>query len=317
MKYSVIYIFIFLIIVFASCETDITLDIPQPEPKIVVEGYIEIDLPPFISITRTIPFYGEIDINELDNFYVNNAFVEVSDGEATVVLQEFCLDELPPALQPLLAELLGVDLDSTGEYAFNACLYTVPDILTGAPAFKGVAGKSYSLLIISDEDTVTSVTTIPPIVELDSIFYKPASETDPANDSLVRLYGVITDPPALGNYYRYFTSRNNNDFYPDFNSVTDDLLFNGLTFEFTLNRALEPDEEFDANTYGYFWKGDTIGLRWTTIDFFSYDFWRTLESDSGSDGPFTSVTIAATNINGGLGIWCGYGTVYYELIVPL
>ena len=312
------YILFFLFLMLASCETDITLDFPEPETKIVVEGYIENDLPPFISLTTTIPYYGEIDFNALDSYNVNDAFIQVSDGTTSVTLMEFCLDDLPEALKPLLAELLGIAVDSlTGDYAYNACLYTVPDILTGTPAFTGVAGKTYSLLIIAGGDTLTSSTKIPDLVPLDSVFYKPASELDPANDSLVRLYGIISDPPALGNYYRYFTSRNNQGYYPDFNSVTDDLIFNGQTFEFTLNRALQPGESFDSNTYGYFWKGDTIGLRWTTIDFFSYDFWRTLESDTGSDGPFSSVTIAATNINGGLGIWCGYGTIYYQLIVPM
>lgn len=316
MKNSFI-ILISCIALCVSCETDITLDIPEPAPKIVVEGYIENDLPPFITLTQTIPFYGEIDLNQLDNFFVRDAFIEISDGDTSVILTEWCLDELPDALKPLLAELLGVDIDSSGEYAFNACLYTVPDIISGAPYFVGVPGKTYSLLIIAGEDTLRSSTTIPELVYLDSVYYKPASEFDPENDSLVRLYGFISDPPELGNYYRYFTSRNNAGYYPDFSSVTDDLIFNGQSFEFIANRALAPGEEFDQDTYGYFWKGDTIGLRWTTIDFASYDFWRTLESDSGSDGPFSSVTIAATNIDGGLGIWCGYGTIYYELIVPL
>lgn len=313
-----IYIISFFSLLLTACETDITLDFPEPDPKIVVEGYIENDLPPFVSLTKTIPFYGEINFNSMNDYLVNGAFVEVSNGETSVALIEFCLDDLPEELKPLLAELLGIANDSTtGEYAYNACLYTVPDILSGSPAFVGEAGKTYSLLIISGEDTLTSSTKIPDLIYVDSIYYRPASEQDPENDSLVRVYGMLTDPAVLGNYYRIFTSRNHNGYYPDFNSVVDDLFFNGQTFEFPVTRALAPGEPFDQNTYGYFWKGDTVGLRWTTIDFFSYDFWRTLEADNGSDGPFTSVTIAATNINGGLGIWCGYGAVYYELIVPL
>ena len=52
---------------FTACTTDITIDIPTPEPKIVVEGTIEPGVPPIISLTSTVPFYGEINFNTLDN----------------------------------------------------------------------------------------------------------------------------------------------------------------------------------------------------------------------------------------------------------
>lgn len=313
-----VYIASVVCLLFTACETDITLELPVAESKIVVEGFIENDQPPFVSLTRTIPFYGEIDLGALDNYFVNDATVIVSDGDVSVTLTEYCLEDLPEALKPLLADVLGITVDSiTGEYAYNACLYTVPDILSGTPAFVGAVGKTYSLLIIAGEDTLTASTRIPELVAIDSMYYRPASEVDPANDSLVRCYGMLSDPAAPGNYYRMFTSRNNDGYQPDISSVTDDLFFNGQTFEFPIPRVIEPGENYDPDTYGYYWKGDTVGLRWTTIDYASFDFWRTLESDYGSDGPFTSVTIAATNIRGGLGIWCGYGALYYELIVPL
>ncbi|MFN0274997.1 MAG: DUF4249 family protein, partial [Chitinophagales bacterium] len=72
-----------LLFLFPSCEKEITLDIPQPENKLVVEGYIESGLPPFISLTQTVPFYGEINFNELDNYYAHDAEVIVSDGITT------------------------------------------------------------------------------------------------------------------------------------------------------------------------------------------------------------------------------------------
>ena len=46
-----------MLLMLSACTTDITLDIPAPEPKIVVEGTIEPGLPPIISLTSTIPFY--------------------------------------------------------------------------------------------------------------------------------------------------------------------------------------------------------------------------------------------------------------------
>ena len=88
---------------FNSCTQDITIDIPDPESKIVVEGSIEQGLPPIISLTSTVPFYGEVNFNELDNYYVHGAIVTVSDGINTVELTEFCLADLPDEIIPLVA----------------------------------------------------------------------------------------------------------------------------------------------------------------------------------------------------------------------
>ncbi len=305
--------FVLIALFLSSCETEITIDLPQPEEKIVVEGYIEPGVPPIITLTSTVPFYGNINFNELGGYYISDAEITVSDGATSVILTEYCLNELPEDIIPLVGEFLGLDLDSLGEFPVNVCLYTVPDIFTGAPAFIGEAGKSYLLNINTDGKTLTSSTTIPPLVPLDSIYSEP--HDDPNNDSLVRLYVHLTDPPQLGNYYRYFTKKNDEPFYTGFASVFDDNIVNGQSFDFTLDRGISPNEAFDQDTYGYFWRGDTIILKWATIDYASLDFWRTLEYDSGTDGPFASATIISTNINGGLGIWCGYGATYDTLYV--
>ena len=302
-----------MLLMLSACTTDITLDIPAPEPKIVVEGTIEPGLPPIISLTSTIPFYGEVNFNELDNFYVHDAQVTVSDGVNTVELVEYCLNDLPEELLPLVAEFLGVDLDTTGGFAVNICLYTVPDIFTGFPEFVGEAGKTYTLNITYEDQVLTSSTTMFPPVKPDSIYWEPHG--NPENDSLERLYIALTEPEPQGNFYRYFTRQNSEPFYSGYSSVFDDNLINGQSFKFTVDRGFNPSEEFNQDTYGYFWKGDTIILKWCSIDFPTYDFWRTLEFDSGTDGPFASATIAQTNINGGLGIWCAYGAAYDTLIV--
>ena len=65
-------IVILMVFILNSCSQDITIDIPIPESKIVVEGSIEQGLPPIISLTSTVPFYGEVDFGELDNYYVRD-----------------------------------------------------------------------------------------------------------------------------------------------------------------------------------------------------------------------------------------------------
>ncbi|MBC8047165.1 MAG: DUF4249 family protein, partial [Fimbriimonadaceae bacterium] len=244
----------------------------------------------------------------------HDAEVIVNDGTASVTLTEYCLSELPEELIPIVAEFLGLALDSLGNFPVDVCLYTDPDIFTGIPSMVGEAGKIYSLTINYNSKTYTAQTKIPELIYLDSVYVK--NQPDPDTDSLYRLYGMISDPDTLGNYYRYLTSQNGEPFYTGFASVTDDLFFNGQTFEFTVDRGIAPTEDYNVDTYGYFFTGDTAILKWCVIDQATYTFFTSLEFDSGTDGPFSSATIVQTNIsNGGLGIWCGYGVTYDTVYV--
>ena len=135
------------------------------------------------------------------------------------------------------------------------------------------------------------------------------------DDTLATLFALYSDPDTIGNYLRYFTKRNSESFYPGFASVFDDNLINGQTFHFPLDRGQSRSDDLDLDTYGYFWKGDTVIVRWCAIDRRHYDFWKTIEFDSGIDGPFSSATIIESNIEGGLGVWGGYGCSYDTIIV--
>lgn len=315
LKYASILLFLtFFSFIFTSCEKEITLDLPEPEPKLVVEGYIESGAPPFISLTQTVPFYGEINFNELDNYYVHDAEVIIHDGTSSLTLTEFCLSDIDEALIPFVAAYLGLELDSTGNFPVDVCLYTDPEIFTGSFSMSGEPGKIYSLTINYNGETYTSSTKIPNIIQLDSVFMKNQSLL--GADSLYLLYAKLSDPDTLGNYYRYFTKRNSEPFFAPYSSVIDDLLFNGKSFEFNLLRGSSPTEEYDPETYGYFFTGDTAILKFCMIDRKSYEFFRSLEFDSGTDGPFASATLVQTNIsNGALGVWCGYGVTYDTVYV--
>lgn len=313
MRYHLIYI-LFGALVLTGCETIITLDLPDPEEQIVVEGSIETGQPAFVILTRSIPFYGETDLNALQDLYVRDAVVTVSDGETSVELLQICLDDIPEELQPLIAEFFGIGTDSLGNINFNICIYTDPGLLLGAPVLLGEDGKSYNLTIEAEGKTLTSTTTIPPAVVLDSLFTEP--HEDPAfADSLYTLYAHLSDPPALGNYYRLFVSRNGGPYETDFFSVTDDFIFNGLSIDFNITRIPEEDEEFTDDTFGYFFDGDTVSVKLASIDQASFNFWNTLENDTGGDGPFSSITIVETNIEGGQGIWCGYGSAPLSIVI--
>ncbi len=317
MKISIqVWMAFVLAISLSSCETDITVDLPQAESKIVVEGSVEPGLPPFVLLTRSAPFFGTFDPNNLGEYFVTGAQVTISDGFEEYSLIELCLADLSEEYQALAAQLLGIPLDSSTTIP-DICIYTTD--LFGGSVLLGQAGRRYTLTVIADGDTLESVTYLPPPIGPDSLWSRP--HPDPAVDSLFRLSLRFSDPDSLGNFYRYWTRRYNaarnidEPFYPGVNSIIDDLFFNGQTVDFSLDRGQPRSDGFDIETYGFFNLGDTVVLKLAAIEKPVYDFWATLEFDAGSGGPFSSATIINTNINGGLGIFAGYGAHYDTLVI--
>lgn len=293
---------------FSACEREITVNLPKPKEQIVVEGYIENGLPPYVFLTRNQPFFGGIDINDLSSYFVRGAKIVVKEGANEVELVEYTsalLNILPPEERQQLADLFGITLDSTGTLP-DISIYSVPIGST----FVGEVGKRYDLFILAEGKELTATTTIPQPVIMDSLWVQP--HPNPDNDTLVRLFAQISDPPQLGNFYRYFTRRNSGPYVTGFNTVFDDLVVNGTTFPIQIPYGVsrtDRGESFDVNTFGYWRKGDTCYVRLAMIDRPHYDFWRTLEAERNNQGsPFGSFVIVRTNINGGLGIWGGYGS---------
>src|SRR5690606_3153755 len=77
---------------FTSCEKEVDINLDTGEPKIVIEGGIENDLPPIVFITKSIGYFQAIDLATLQNSSVHNAEVYVSDGIKKVRLKEYAVD---------------------------------------------------------------------------------------------------------------------------------------------------------------------------------------------------------------------------------
>ncbi len=295
---------------FLACETEYIPDIPNDEPDIVVEGYIEAGpnaRPPYVLLTQSTPFFSTINAEALNDLFVHDAVVTISDGTNTIPLTEVCYNDLSPAQQELVGEALGLgEADSIG---LNICVYIEANL---APAL-GEVGKSYDLRIELEDKVLTATTTIPQIVPVDSVRYvKLPEEADP---TLRELRGFLTDIPGVASYYRYFTQRNAEPLYPGLNSVIDDVFFDGQSFEFPITRGQGRTDIIDFDTFGYFWLGDTVTVKFCTIDQKHYDFWNTLEFNTASDGPFSSFTKVQSNVDGGLGVWGGYGVSTKTIVI--
>jgi hypothetical protein len=294
------------ILMLSACEERFQPDITTTDPVLVVEGHIEVanenPLPPYVILTRTLPFYEEITTQDISELFVHNAFVQVSDGSESIVLEEVCWEDLPEEFRELAIETLP-DLNDVN---VNYCIYTDLSF-----SFMGEIGKTYSLLVETDKEVVTATTTIPNFVPLDSMYFVAAPGG--FGDSLLEMRIVFTDPELEDNYYRYATSTNQEPFYPGFNSVFNDLLFSGQPVDFPLAKGEAPfREEGGVGIFGLFRSGEEVVLRWLTIDAAHYKFWDTLEFNKVNQGPFGSYTQVKSNVEGAVGIWGGYTSGFYE-----
>lgn len=306
MKYfNSIFFVLITSLILTSCEKEVEINIPENESNIVVEGIIETGAPPLVLLTKSQKYFGAQNINDLNNLIISGAQVIVREGNIVDTLQEVCLSNLPPNLQVQIKQQLGIDAVSS---AFDFCAYT---------SFSGkIIGRAmgiYSLEVNYNNKKINAVTSIPNTITIDSLYVKTNIVEE--NDSLVRAYFIFKDPINQKNFYRYYTKRNSEAFYPDkFQSSFDDAVINGTTFNGPINRGEPRSKEFEPNTYGFFNKGDTIILKWCSIDEAHYNFWHTYENDNS--GPFSSYVRIQTNINGGLGIWGGLAPAYDTIIVP-
>ena len=293
--------------IFYSCETEFTPEINSEPPEIVVEGYIEAGdrpSPPYLILTKTFPFYSTFDRSAIDELYIHDAIITVDNGSESIQLTEICLDELTPAQQVLVSDLFGINTDSIN---IQFCIYT--DLTF---SMFGEPNKTYELTIETEDETLTASTYIPTHVPLDSVVFEIPPEVA---DTLMEMECSITDPDSITSYYRYSTSINGENFIPGFNSVFDDAFIDGKSFTFPLSKGETRDTRFNPETFGLYTKGDSITLKWTTIDDPHYRFWNTLEFNAVNQGPFSNYTKIESNIEGGIGIWGGINATYYDRIV--
>jgi hypothetical protein len=291
---AVFFLSLALAFSFASCERAVDFNINEVEPKLVVEATIENGQPPVVSLSRSLGYFSSIDLNALSNNFVRNAEVYVSNGTLTHKLKEYTVP-------------VGG--------GFNFYYYSV-DPSSPLTIFNGELNKQYSLKIISEGKEYTSTTFIPNTTRrIDSLFWKPAPVGNPPEK--VSLMIRATDAPGYGDYVRYFTKRNREQLYPGINSVYDDQIIDGTTYEVQVERGIDRNDG-TSEGYSFFNKGDTVTIKLCNIDKATYDFWRTMEFAYASVGnPFSSPSKVISNIsNGGLGYFGGYAAQYRTLIIP-
>jgi hypothetical protein len=281
-----------LTLILASCEKAVTFDLDEVEPKLVVEATIENDQPPIVILSKSLKFFSDISPSILAASVVKNAEVYVSNGTLT---------------HRLIRYSVPIGNDTLYYYSSNP---------SDPTSFEGELNTQYSLRILVDGTEYTATTTIPNITKrIDSIFWKPAPGSNSAGKAVIMV--KVTDPPGYGDYVRYFTQRNSEPMYPAINSVFDDQIIDGTTYEVEAERGVDRNADLEEG-YTFFDRGDTVVFKLSNIDKATFEFWRTMEFSYASIGnPFSTPTRVLSNIsNNALGYFGGYASQFRSIWIP-
>ncbi len=264
-----------------GCENELNIDIPEHESYLVVEGWIDQEQGAKVLLSLSAPFFADIDSNNLREYAVTSAKVTLKSDNTEEIL----------TLKP------------------NS-VYFPPYYYFGSE-IKGETGKEYTIEINLKGESYTANTTIPQLNKPDSIWFEVVE-----SDTLGLIWIKISDNADEKNYYRTLTKIKgvDNKFIPTYTSVFSDNLFNGQTIDFSLSKGNTNILDIENNRF--FTVGDTIILRFCSIDEEHYNFWKTLGTQViTSVNPFAvSNASVQSNIQTGLGIWGGYA-VWYDTII--
>lgn len=283
-----------------SCERDFHIDLKSGEQELVVEAYINNELPLFnyVVLTHSQDYYD----TSVQSIPVTGALVTVTEGglgtngnyewdqSTRKRLIEADVPQVPGGAVP------GVYIDT------NA--YSNPAI-----ALRGKIGKYYLLEIETKGNRYTSITYLPPPVALDSVTsgnYFVDSIYDKA-----RLTLYYKDPDTIGNTQLFYWQNNFNHrnsfgwgaigssrFLPG----TDDLT-NGQDLQLTPNNG--------------FLLGDTVNYHLVSVERKVYNFWDSFNKARDANGPFATPVKLESTIEGNnvVGCFSGFSLSTKEIVV--
>ena len=314
------YLICFVSFILLSCQEEITLDLPQAESRLVVEGSIEPGYPPYLILTKNQGYFEAIDMNTYNDLFVTDAdTVKVwcynESGEKEIRFLDK-IESLEDSLPPIY-----IDLDyfnNTNNYLFSQ------------------EERTYYLEIKWNNQIITAETFIPKSTPLDCLWVEQNETAD--KDYKCDIRAIYSDPADKKNNIlikskrvQHYTfnedsckTKNKADFPLRLVDSGSDILINGESFETYFPRPSEngfPTGRYNSSHTKECTDGsilerdkDIVLIKFCQIDEASMKFWRGVVRQAGMNGnPFSEPMNLASNINGGFGVFTGYGAVYYKV----
>ena len=273
---------VMLVAAFTSCEPDWDFDSDYGS-EVVVEGGITADGFAKVYLSQSKILNSTWDSIALSKLPVMSAKVTVSDGSQTEIL---------------------VGRIDKGRLPYF--VYTGSQI-------RGEVGKVYMLTVMYRGKEITARTTIPEPILLDSIRLQPTEGCD----TLYQATAYFNDPKGEANYYKIFTQveEKDEDYYNAFMGTFSDEILVSPVATAEIYRGFRHTE---LNKYTpFFTPGEKVNICFSQITEEGFRFWSQYENEVINSGNpvFPNTTNLPGNIDGGLGIWMGYGTAVYHVEV--
>lgn len=270
----------YLLLPVAGCEKNFDLELDYAEQQLVVEAYINNEIPEYnyVMLTKS-QTPGNTDITSLP---VKNALVKISsgslatnntivwDGNSTVTLKETRLPGVPSNV-------------SDG-------IYTDPNLQTDpGGALRGQAGKYYLLEIEINGQKYTATTTLPyPIpIRLSTGFQYTGK--DGVEKGRITVH--FKDPDTTGNCQLFYWRHSDNKQSFGWGSLG------------TSKRLTNTDENNNGgymhitDSYGFV-KGDSVTCYMANVTRSVYNFWDSYNKARNSSGLLTTPVSLASEIKG-------------------
>lgn len=283
-RISILYLFIFTAAVAVSC----TPQAVPNEPEIVLEGWIDEGGHPIVMLHKSINFTEDFNTMEdlIEEKIIYLGKVTVSDGETSVVLTG------------------RVDTAYLPPYSYSSV------------RIMGESGRAYRVEAEFEGKKVSAVTTIPPKALFDSI----SVESMPDKPGFFRLTGYLTDMKEQSDYFVvFYRYKGEKQYRNGLHGVASDIAADTsgvLRIPIYKNMAGTSLVDKDSLSTRFFRLGDTLEIKLAAIDGVSYRFWESFASLTiTSTIPFLHVSENIyTNVSGGRGYWCGYGSSTYTIV---
>ena len=271
-----ITILLFLVLLISCNEADFRQQIAV-DSKIVVEGEIEEGDVAKVLLSFSVPIGATVDSTTILNYVIRSAKVTISDGEKE--------------------EVLRLKRDNK----------RIPPFIYLGSTIIGEVGKKYTLKVAYLNKIVDATTIIPHSVPILSASYIKDNLTDKSGYVHIK----FNDPVNEKNFYQVATLLDKHDslFIPAIYGNLNDENFTNPEVSMQIFRGKSFSFEDHSDYKPNFEDGDLIYIKLRTMNKVGFDFWNSWQNESvnGQSPIFPNTTTLKSNINGGIGIWEGYG----------
>jgi hypothetical protein len=303
MKKISLYLLVLMMMAFVSCERNFDIALKNNLSQLIVEGYINNELPSYnyVVLGRSQSYFEP----GFENIPVTGAMVTITEG--TLLANNTYNWDLASKRQLKEGRLPQFNDQLLPGVYFDPMLTVNP-----ANALKGTPGKHYLLEIEAEGKQYSSITTLLPLIPIDSVTsgFHYIDEDDDTTQAKARLTVYYKDPDTVGNtqlyYWSSIDSRENfgwgamgtNRFTPG----TDDLV-NGEYIHLTLSNG--------------FAIGDSINYYMASVERKVYNFWDSFNKARSNSGPFSTPVRLLNTVSGDnvIGCFSGFSLSTKSLVV--